>query len=81
VIVWLHRERMEQHHVELQDPAGHRLRARHLDHRPAGPIPVNKSTWWQGVKDGRLPKPVKLGVKTTAWRVDDIRALIERLGR
>ena len=24
---------------------------------PAGPIPVSKSTWWQGVKDGRFPKP------------------------
>ena len=48
---------------------------------PSGPIPVSKSTWWQGVKDGRFPKPVKLGVKTTAWRVEDIRDLIERLGR
>ena len=48
---------------------------------PSGPIPVSKSTWWQGVKDGRFPKPVKLGIKTTAWRVADIRDLIERLGR
>lgn len=46
---------------------------------PKGPIPVSKSTWWQGVKDGRFPKPVKLGPKTTAWRVEDIRALVERL--
>ena len=30
---------------------------------PSGPIPVSKSTWWQGVKDGRFPKPVKLGAK------------------
>lgn len=48
---------------------------------PAGPIPVSKSTWWQGVKDGRFPKPVKLGAKTTAWRVEDIRDLIQRLGK
>jgi predicted DNA-binding transcriptional regulator AlpA len=48
---------------------------------PNGPIPVGKSSWWQGVRDGRFPKPVKLGPKTTAWRVEDIRALIERLGR
>ncbi|MCB1466040.1 MAG: AlpA family phage regulatory protein [Rhizobiaceae bacterium] len=47
---------------------------------PDGPIPVGKSTWWQGVRDGRFPKPVKLGPKTTAWRVEDIRALIARLG-
>ena len=25
------------------------------------------------------PKPVKLGPRTTAWRVEDIRELIERL--
>jgi prophage regulatory protein len=40
-------------------------------------IPVAKSTWWAGVKDGRFPKPVKLGPRTTAWRVEDIRALID----
>lgn len=48
---------------------------------PGGPIPVGKSSWWQGIKEGRYPKPVKLGPKTTAWRVEDIRALIDRLGR
>lgn len=42
-------------------------------------IPVGRSTWWAGVKSGRFPKPVKLGPRTTAWRVEDIRALIERL--
>jgi predicted DNA-binding transcriptional regulator AlpA len=45
---------------------------------PAGPIPVSKSTWWAGVKSGRFPKPVKLGPRTTVWRVEDIRALIEK---
>ena len=44
-------------------------------------MPVSRSTWWQGVRDGRFPKPVKLGPKTTAWRVEDIHDLIERLGR
>ncbi|MCF8467806.1 MAG: AlpA family phage regulatory protein [Sneathiella sp.] len=38
--------------------------------------PVSKSHWWAGVKEGRYPKPVKLGPKITAWRVEDIRALI-----
>ncbi|WP_229600821.1 helix-turn-helix transcriptional regulator [Reyranella humidisoli] len=41
-------------------------------------IPVGRSTWWAGVKAGRFPKPVKLGPRTTAWKVEDIRALIER---
>ncbi|MBQ3170747.1 MAG: AlpA family phage regulatory protein [Mailhella sp.] len=43
-------------------------------------IPISKSVWWQGCRDGRFPKPVKLGPKTTAWRVEDIAALIERIG-
>jgi hypothetical protein len=38
-------------------------------------IPVKKSCWWDGVKSGRFPKPVKLG-RCTMWRVEDIRALI-----
>jgi prophage regulatory protein len=44
---------------------------------PVGPIPVSRSTWWAGVKDGRYPQPVKLGPRITAWRVEDIRNLIE----
>ena len=44
---------------------------------PLGPIPVSKSTWWAGVKTGRSPKPVRLGPRTTAWKVEDIRKLIE----
>jgi predicted DNA-binding transcriptional regulator AlpA len=44
---------------------------------PRGPIPVSKSTWWQGVRDGRYPAPVKLGRRITAWRVEDIRKLIQ----
>lgn len=44
---------------------------------PEGPIPVSRSTWWAGIKDGRFPKPVKLGTRISAWRVEDIRRLIE----
>lgn len=40
-------------------------------------IPVSKSTWWAGVKSGRYPRPVKLGPRITAWRVEDIRRLIQ----
>ncbi len=44
---------------------------------PQGPIPVGRSTWWAGVKIGRFPQPVKLGPRTTVWKVEDIRRLIE----
>ena len=42
-------------------------------------IPVKKSSWWAGVKSGRYPQPVRtLGARITAWRVEDVRALIEK---
>jgi len=41
-------------------------------------IPVSRSTWWAGVRSGRYPQPTRaLGNRITAWRVEDIRALIE----
>ena len=46
-----------------------------------GLLPISKSSWWAGVKTGRFPQPVKLGPRTTAWRVSDIAELIERLGK
>lgn len=42
-------------------------------------IPVGKPTWWAGVKTGRFPQPVKLGKRITAWRADEIHALIQSL--
>ena len=42
-------------------------------------IPVGKTCWWEGVKSGRFPKPVKLSARCTAWRVEEIRTLIEML--
>lgn len=44
---------------------------------PIGPIPVSKSTWWAGIKDGRFPKPVKLGSRITVWHAEDIHALFD----
>lgn len=45
---------------------------------PGGPVPVSRSTWWAGVSSGRFPQPVRLGPRTTAWRVGDIRALLQK---
>lgn len=42
-------------------------------------VPVSKSTWWEGVRTGRFPKPVKtLGERITSWRSEDIGELIQR---
>lgn len=40
-------------------------------------VPVGRSTWWAGIKEGRFPKGVKLGKNTTAWKNEDIRKLLE----
>ena len=31
-------------------------------------IPLGKTCWWEGVRSGRFPKPVKLSERCTAWR-------------
>jgi prophage regulatory protein len=43
-------------------------------------IPVCRSSFLAGVKTGKYPQPIKLGERTTAWKVEDIRSLIEKLG-
>lgn len=40
-------------------------------------IPISLSSWRAGVKRGIYPKPVKIGTKTVAWRLSDIRQLVE----
>lgn len=46
-----------------------------------GLIPVSATVWWEGVKTGRYPKGIKLSARTTAWRVEDIRELIESISK
>jgi prophage regulatory protein len=38
-------------------------------------IPVSKSTWWKGVKDGIFPESIKLSPRTTVWLESDIDAV------
>ena len=42
-------------------------------------IPLGKTCWWEGVRSGRFPKPVKLSARCTAWRAEDIHELIKTL--
>jgi prophage regulatory protein len=43
-------------------------------------VPVSKASWYAGIKAGKYPQPVKLGPRTSGYRAEDIRALIEKLG-
>ena len=38
-------------------------------------VPVGRSHGG-GVRTGRFPQPLKLGPRTTAWRIEDIRKLL-----
>lgn len=42
-------------------------------------IPVSRSAWWAGVKSGKYPASVKISENTTAWKAEDIHALIVKL--
>jgi prophage regulatory protein len=44
-------------------------------------IPISRTSFLNGVKSGKYPKPVKLGERTTAWRVEDIRELIASINQ
>lgn len=41
-------------------------------------IPISRSAWWAGIRSGKFPQGIKLGRKTTVWRAEDIRRLIEQ---
>jgi prophage regulatory protein len=47
--------------------------------RVPGIIPVSRSGWYAGIKEGRYPPPVKLSARVSAWRAIDIRALVDNL--
>ncbi|WP_217639033.1 helix-turn-helix transcriptional regulator [Syntrophus gentianae] len=40
-------------------------------------IEVSKSTWWGMIRQGMAPKPIKLSKRCSAWRAEDIRAVID----
>lgn len=42
-------------------------------------VPISRSAWLSGVKEGRYPPPVKLSPRRVAWRVSDIRAFLASL--
>jgi prophage regulatory protein len=44
-------------------------------------LPVSRSTWLAGVKDGSFPQPVRslAGRRVTLWRVSDIEKFLDDL--
>jgi len=44
-------------------------------------LPIGRSTWWKGVKDGRFPPPIKLGTRITMWDEEEVLRLVQGGGR
>jgi len=42
-------------------------------------IPISRSAWYQGIQEGRFPRPVLLGPRAAAYRAEDIRDLIAKI--
>jgi len=43
-------------------------------------LPISRATWFRFVKDGTAPAAVRLGKRTVAWRMGDLRAFIASKG-
>ena len=46
-----------------------------------GPLPFSKSTLWRMVRNGKFPKPIKLGARVTAWRCEEVHEWIKAQGQ
>lgn len=44
-------------------------------------IPIGRSSWYAGIKDGRYPRPIRIGPKTAVYRAEDIRQLLAELDK
>ena len=42
---------------------------------------VSRPTVFRMVRDGRLPRPIKIGPKSNRWRGKDILAIVENMQR
>lgn len=43
--------------------------------------PISKTSWYEGIRIGLYPPPIRLGKKTVAWRSTDIEAAINELNK
>jgi len=41
-------------------------------------LPVGRSTWYEGIKNGVYPAPIKIG-RASLWRTKDLIDLLERI--
>ncbi|MDR1535783.1 MAG: AlpA family phage regulatory protein [Planctomycetota bacterium] len=39
---------------------------------------IGKTSWWNGIREGKYPRAAMLGTRTARWHVEEIRALIAK---
>ena len=44
-------------------------------------IPIGKTAWYAGIKEGRFPKPIQLSARTAVYRAQDIATLIDKISQ
>ncbi len=44
-------------------------------------VPFSHATLWRRVKSGDFPQPVKLSDRVTAWRAEEVRQWIAKVGK
>lgn len=37
-----------------------------------GIVPISKTTWYEGIRNGRYPRPVQISARRVGWRLADI---------
>ena len=42
-------------------------------------LSIGRSTWWRWVSEGKAPKGIHLGAKTTVWKMSEIQKLFNEL--
>lgn len=42
-------------------------------------LPVSKTSFYRGIREGVYPAPVKITARTAVWRVADIKALLSKV--
>jgi len=42
-------------------------------------IPISRASFYNGIRAGKYPQPIKIGPRTSVWRARQIHALIDML--
>jgi len=69
---------LEENNMDYHDPIQTSPRRLYRIKQVLEVIPVSKTTWWNGVRDGRFPKPIKNG-RMTFWKSEDLESFMDKL--